>query len=174
LKEFFSVILPRLTSTNAEGVLTLHSADVPIYLNPAILPNLSGANTLLEGDPGETRTRNFLVRSQVLVLGLDWRWVDAELLCCQTTCGKSVRRCWAMWRRAVTPCTASEGADGLTLGQCIDETCGPWVKANRPRSATNTLDKLNRLYGSWFAEPLFRRPPSYQSGATRDHRDCLH
>jgi hypothetical protein len=30
----------------------------------------------------------------------------------------------------------------------------PWVKANRPRTADSTLDKLNRLYGSWFAEPL--------------------
>ena len=28
------------------------------------------------------------------------------------------------------------------------------MKANRPRSATNTLEKLNRLYSSWFAEPL--------------------
>jgi hypothetical protein len=46
------------------------------------------------------------------------------------------------------------GGDGLTLGQFIDETYAPWVKANRPRGAINTLGKLYRLYGSWFAEPL--------------------
>ena len=44
--------------------------------------------------------------------------------------------------------------DGLTLGQFIDDTYTPWVKANRPRTAANTLGKLNRLFGTWFAEPL--------------------
>src|SRR5260370_32527275 len=44
------------------------------------------------------------------------------------------------------------GGDGLTLGQFIDETYAPWVKTNRPRGAINTLGKLYRLYGSWFAE----------------------
>jgi integrase len=46
------------------------------------------------------------------------------------------------------------GVDGLTLGQFIDETYAPWVKANRPRTASNTLEKLNRLYRSWLKEPL--------------------
>jgi len=46
------------------------------------------------------------------------------------------------------------GGDGLTLGQFIDDTYTPWVKANRPRTAANTLGKLNRLFGSWFAAPL--------------------
>jgi integrase len=46
------------------------------------------------------------------------------------------------------------GGDGLTLGQFIRDTYEPWVKANRPRGATNTVGKLNRLFGSWFAEPL--------------------
>ena len=46
------------------------------------------------------------------------------------------------------------GGDGLTLGQFIDETYTPWVKANRPRTAANTLEKLNRLFGTWLAEPL--------------------
>ncbi len=46
------------------------------------------------------------------------------------------------------------GGDGLTLGQFIAETYEPWVKANRPRGATNTVGKLNRLFGTWFAEPL--------------------
>jgi integrase len=46
------------------------------------------------------------------------------------------------------------GGDGLTLGQFIDDSYTPWVKANRPRTATNTLGRLNRLFGTWFAEPL--------------------
>jgi integrase len=33
-------------------------------------------------------------------------------------------------------------------------TYTPWVKANRPRTAANTLGKLHRLFGTWFAEPL--------------------
>jgi hypothetical protein len=44
------------------------------------------------------------------------------------------------------------GGDGLTLGQFIDDTYIPWVKASRPRTAANTLGKLNRLFSSWFAE----------------------
>ena len=48
------------------------------------------------------------------------------------------------------------GGDGLTLGQFIDETYAPRVKANRPRTAAKTLGKLSRLFGSWFAEPLSR------------------
>lgn len=28
------------------------------------------------------------------------------------------------------------------------------MKANRPRTAANTLEKLNRLFGTWLAEPL--------------------
>jgi len=39
------------------------------------------------------------------------------------------------------------GGEGLTLGQFIDETYVPWVKANRPRTAANTLDKLKRPLG---------------------------
>jgi integrase len=52
------------------------------------------------------------------------------------------------------PLYGLSGADGPTLGQFIEETYLPWAKANRPRTAPNTLGKLNRLYGSWFAEPL--------------------
>ena len=44
--------------------------------------------------------------------------------------------------------------EGLTLGQFIDEAYAPWVNANRPRTAANTLDKLKRHLGTWFAEPL--------------------
>jgi integrase len=46
------------------------------------------------------------------------------------------------------------GIDGLTLGQFIEETYEPWVRANRPKTAKNSLEKLKRLYGSWFGDPL--------------------
>lgn len=45
--------------------------------------------------------------------------------------------------------------EGLTLGQFIRDAYTPWVKANRPRTAENTLEKLNRLFGTWYAEPLW-------------------
>ena len=44
--------------------------------------------------------------------------------------------------------------EGLTLGQFIEESYVPWVNANRPRTAANTLEKLKRHFGTWFAEPL--------------------
>jgi integrase len=48
------------------------------------------------------------------------------------------------------------GLDGMgpTLGEFIAETYEPWARASRPRSAANTLEKLQRLFGSWFSEPL--------------------
>jgi len=52
------------------------------------------------------------------------------------------------------PMQGLSGLEGLTLGQFIDESYGPWAKANRSRTATNTLEKLNRLFGTWFSEPL--------------------
>ena len=52
------------------------------------------------------------------------------------------------------PLHGISGEGGPTLGQFIDDMYAPWVEANRPRTAANTLEKLNRLYGSWLAEPL--------------------
>jgi integrase len=46
------------------------------------------------------------------------------------------------------------GAAGISLGQFIQEIYTPWVRANRPRTAFNTLEKLNLLFHSWFDEPL--------------------
>ena len=43
---------------------------------------------------------------------------------------------------------------GPTLGQFIAETYEPWARASRPRTAANTLEKLQRLFGPWFSEPL--------------------
>jgi integrase len=43
---------------------------------------------------------------------------------------------------------------GPTLGDFIAETYEPWAGASRPRAAANPLEKLQRLFGSWFSEPL--------------------
>jgi integrase len=47
-----------------------------------------------------------------------------------------------------------DGVNGITLGQFIQETYARWAKANRPRTAANTLEKLHRHFGSWFPDPL--------------------
>ena len=52
------------------------------------------------------------------------------------------------------PLHGIDGADLLTLGRFIDETYAPWARTNRPRTATNTLQKLEIHLGTWFAEPL--------------------
>jgi hypothetical protein len=44
--------------------------------------------------------------------------------------------------------------EGLTLGQFIDDKYVPWVTANRPRTAANTLEKLKRHFGTWYAGRL--------------------
>ena len=52
------------------------------------------------------------------------------------------------------PLDGLSGVAGITLGQFIDDIYTPWVRANRPRTAGNTLEKLRMQFGSWFAEPL--------------------
>jgi len=46
------------------------------------------------------------------------------------------------------------GLDGPTLGQFVEGTYTQWARANRSRTATNTLEKLQRHFVSWFSEPL--------------------
>jgi integrase len=46
------------------------------------------------------------------------------------------------------------GTDGITLGMFIADTYTTWVKASRPRTAADTLDKLNRHFRTWYPEPL--------------------
>ena len=43
---------------------------------------------------------------------------------------------------------------GPTLGQFIEDVYASWVRANRPRTSENTLEKLRRHFGTWFDEPL--------------------
>jgi integrase len=47
-----------------------------------------------------------------------------------------------------------EGAAKLTLGEFIQDTYGPWLKANRPRSAAQTMQRLETIFGKWNARPL--------------------
>jgi integrase len=46
------------------------------------------------------------------------------------------------------------GTDGITLGMFIADTYTPWVKASRPRTAADTLEKLYRHFRTWYPEPL--------------------
>ena len=50
-----------------------------------------------------------------------------------------------------------DGLRGVTLGQFVQDTYTRWVKANRPRTASNTLEKLQRHFGSWFSDPVTSR-----------------
>ena len=46
------------------------------------------------------------------------------------------------------------GTDGITLGKFIADTYTTWVKASRPRTAADTLEKLYRHFRTWYPEPL--------------------
>ncbi|HEY6457344.1 MAG TPA: site-specific integrase [Steroidobacteraceae bacterium] len=46
------------------------------------------------------------------------------------------------------------GTDGIRFGMFIADTYTTWVNASRPRTAANTLEKLHRLFRTWYPEPL--------------------
>ena len=46
------------------------------------------------------------------------------------------------------------GTDGITLGMFIADTYAAWIKASRPRTAADTLEKLYRHFRTWYPEPL--------------------
>jgi hypothetical protein len=46
------------------------------------------------------------------------------------------------------------GTAGITLGMFIADTYTTWVNASCPRTASNTLEKLHRLFRTWYPEPL--------------------
>lgn len=52
------------------------------------------------------------------------------------------------------PLQGLEGAQELTLGQFVQDTYAPWAKANRPRTAAGTLDRIKLHFESWYGHPL--------------------
>ena len=46
------------------------------------------------------------------------------------------------------------GTDGITLGMFVADTYTTWIKASRPRTAADTLEKLHRHFRTWYPEPL--------------------
>jgi integrase len=52
------------------------------------------------------------------------------------------------------PLAGINGADSLTLGDFIADTYAPWLKANRPRSADKSLQRLATHFQPWHALPL--------------------
>jgi integrase len=42
----------------------------------------------------------------------------------------------------------------MTLGMFIADAYTAWIRASRPRTAANTLEKLHRHFRTWYPEPL--------------------
>jgi integrase len=47
------------------------------------------------------------------------------------------------------PLAGLVASEGISLGDFIDQKYGPWLLANRPRSAVYTLARLQRCFGKW-------------------------
>ena len=54
------------------------------------------------------------------------------------------------------PLYGIDGATTITLREFIDSTYAPWVKANRPRSATQSLQRLETVFGKMNSTSLER------------------
>jgi integrase len=52
------------------------------------------------------------------------------------------------------PLEGLAGTAGMTLGRFLSETYEPWARANRPRTARNTLEKIRFLFKGWMTDPL--------------------
>jgi integrase len=52
------------------------------------------------------------------------------------------------------PLEGIDGTDVLTLGDFVTDTYTAWVRANRPRTAKDTLARLKLHFGSWNTRPL--------------------
>ena len=52
------------------------------------------------------------------------------------------------------PLHGIHGSDGMTLGMFVADAYSTWINASRPRTAANTLEKLNRHFRTWYPEPL--------------------
>jgi integrase len=52
------------------------------------------------------------------------------------------------------PMQGIDGAASLTLGQFVKATYDPWLRANRPKTAAQSLQRLETLFGNLFSKPL--------------------
>jgi len=52
------------------------------------------------------------------------------------------------------PLHGLSGTDGMTLGMFVSDTYTTWIKASRPHTAADTLQKLYRHFKTWYPEPL--------------------
>ena len=52
------------------------------------------------------------------------------------------------------PLHGIRGSEGMTLGAFIADAYTSWVNASRPRTAADTLAKLQRHFRTWYPEPL--------------------
>jgi integrase len=47
-----------------------------------------------------------------------------------------------------------DGEASITLGEFIQGTYDPWVRAHRPKTAVRTLQRLKTHFGAWYGRPL--------------------
>lgn len=52
------------------------------------------------------------------------------------------------------PMFGIEVADAVTFGTFVEETYAPWLKANRPKSAVGTLERVERHFGDWKSKSI--------------------
>lgn len=52
------------------------------------------------------------------------------------------------------PMFGIEVTDAVTLGVFVEETYAPWLKANRPKSAVGTLERIERHFGDWKSKSI--------------------
>lgn len=52
------------------------------------------------------------------------------------------------------PLQGIDGAERLTLGEFIEGTYAPWLRARRPTTATVSLERIKHLFGTWYGRPI--------------------
>lgn len=53
-----------------------------------------------------------------------------------------------------SPLEGIDGAQGETLGDFVEQTYAPWVRAHRPLTAGKTLDRVKLHFSKWYGQPL--------------------
>ena len=110
----------------------------------------------------DTRLRGFMVRVQPSgARSYNARWGRSGIQVIgrvgELTPDESRERCQKILgnvAHARPPLHGLDGAEGLTLGQFIEDTYSPWLKATRPGKADDTLGKINRHFAAWNNRPL--------------------